>query len=433
MNLHLALLTLLLAALPSAFAQHGGIGGGTYKEKALKTMMLDLIPYLESPDGMKDFKEVGDYNRENPLETISDLLRKTSITFVNGPVRDGFDRERDCVGHFSDKANRYIECNNNASLNIDDLNAQPNLYGFLFHEILVQAVIEFGKTATSPSDYHVSGRLKFHKEVYEKIMPGENGEYLSAYGKQKRITCYVPKLEIKFTKFLDESGRNRKLDHLILPNTGFDRSSYLLKAEVFSTAKSDEIYYFNGRYERYSKLNPITHPDVFSDYQVPDENLLVNFEAQFSVADLRQFGFAHPCNTIWFHGTYKSTVLKYVGADEFLPTQQLATHPMYCALISPGDYSSYTDESGEWHPGFSSVSLFPQQDIHWAAVVKRLPPRCPLNESPGHETDLNHDPFENFTEKLFWNDAKIYENAMIDSISATKFQKLLYRVFKRYH
>ena len=179
--LNLILAAIVLASGSVSWAQYG-TGGGREKELALKQMMLDLIPYLESSAGQADFPEVRDYNKAvieynsthpNDLkETVSDLLRNTPITFTAGAVFDSFDKDRDCVSHFEDFKHRYIECDNNAKLDPADLNSQPSLYAFLFHEALVQAGIEKPQSKEVQSDYHVSGRMKFHKQTFEKMMPG---------------------------------------------------------------------------------------------------------------------------------------------------------------------------------------------------------------------------------------------------------------------
>ena len=156
-----------------AYAQgQSGTGGGRERERGLEHMMVDLIPYLESQEGQNAFPEVRDYNRAHPSETVSDLLKSTAIVLKNGEVKDGFDADRDCVSHFGDPKNRYVECNLGTMLDETKLENQPALYGFLFHEILLQAGIEKPRSLTIPSDYHVSKRMEFHRETFEKVMPG---------------------------------------------------------------------------------------------------------------------------------------------------------------------------------------------------------------------------------------------------------------------
>ena len=162
---------LSLCLIGSAFAQSGASGGGREKELALRQMMLDLIPYLESDQGQKDFPEIVDYNR-NHLERFSLLINSTAIMLTEGSVRDGFDVDRDCVSYFGDVSNRRIVCNASAIPNPAVLAYQPALYAFLFHEVLVQTQIEKPRSAEIPSDYSISARMKFHKETFEKMMPG---------------------------------------------------------------------------------------------------------------------------------------------------------------------------------------------------------------------------------------------------------------------
>ena len=168
----LGILTLSLTS--SAFAQSGASGGGREKELALRQMMMDLIPYLESDQGQKDFPEIVNYNQSHPFENFSSLIRNTAIVLNEGSVKDGFDVDRDCVSYFGDVSNRRIVCNASAIPAPSVLENQPTLFAFLFHEALVQAQIEKPKSSEIPSDYSVSARMQFHKETFEKMLPGES-------------------------------------------------------------------------------------------------------------------------------------------------------------------------------------------------------------------------------------------------------------------
>lgn len=185
----LALLTMILWSATAHAQGSGHVGGGNQKELELKRMAFELSVYLEGAEGRRSFPEVAAYDRAHPGETVSQLLRALAIVFKPGRVLDGFDGERDCVSHFGDPRNRYVECNNDARLDPSDLNAQPGLYAFLFHEGLVQAGLEKPVSADIPSVYPISSRLRFHREVYERILPGEAPDPLS---RPRKVRYFIP-------------------------------------------------------------------------------------------------------------------------------------------------------------------------------------------------------------------------------------------------
>ena len=166
-----------MASVSSSAQGTHDTGGGKIKEQDLKGLMLDLIPYFQSKEGRKAFKEVDDYDRSHPEETIEDLLLKTAPKLVIGELRDQFDADRDCISYYGDPSNRYFECNQNA-LPEYTLDNQPRLSRFVLHEIFVQAGIERRPNIDVPSIYNISGRLEFHKETFERWMPGkESGDH----------------------------------------------------------------------------------------------------------------------------------------------------------------------------------------------------------------------------------------------------------------
>jgi hypothetical protein len=226
-----------------AFAQgQWGAGGGRERERGLEHMMIDLIPYLDSAQGQKDFPEVVAYNRAHPKEKFADLLNETAIVLVPGAVNDGFDADRDCVSYFGDPKNRYVQCNLATMLDETKIENQPALYGFLFHEILVQAGIEKARTAKIPSDYHVSKRMEFHKEAFEKMMPGQaaNTNIYRGMATQSGVSAPFAEIEIVFDQdggYPAPSGTvkifNLKASaHFVFTDATWDSSTGQFRAEL---------------------------------------------------------------------------------------------------------------------------------------------------------------------------------------------------------
>ena len=160
-------------ALPSPeVGGHSG-NGGVRKEQKLKKLMLDLVPYLYSSEGLKAFPELAKYDLIHPTETIADIIAKTDPVLIAGKPFDIFNAERDCVSHFKNSHHRYFQCNQNAFPKITFKN-QPEISSFLFHEILVQARLETPNGPEVPSSYRISARLEFHQETVTSVkwVPG---------------------------------------------------------------------------------------------------------------------------------------------------------------------------------------------------------------------------------------------------------------------
>jgi hypothetical protein len=176
---------LILVSLLSiqTFAQVGGRGGGREKEIMATQLLLDLIPYLESEKGFEKFPEIAQYNRETQVvvngkrETFSDVLRSIHFVMVNGPVRDLFNGDRDCVTYLNDPKRRITTCNENAfpALTLDN---QRALYAFVLHEAFIATGIEKPVDPGLPSIYPVASRLTFYKKTIKAWAPGD--EDLSA-------------------------------------------------------------------------------------------------------------------------------------------------------------------------------------------------------------------------------------------------------------
>ncbi len=155
----------------------GHVGGGNWTEAKIKNRMMDLIPYLYSREGKKDFPIIEKYDSEHPEETFAEVIQNTAPVLWNGPKQEKFDGERDCEAHV-EKGNRYFKCNANALPDYDQ-NAPRNddIEGdynrFWFHEALVQADLETARNETVRSTYTYSSTLAYHLETFQKLMPGK--------------------------------------------------------------------------------------------------------------------------------------------------------------------------------------------------------------------------------------------------------------------
>jgi hypothetical protein len=172
----IAMVMTLISLLSSVNALAQGsheTGGGRITETQLKMLLLDLIPYFESKEGLDYYPKVLAWNNTHADEPFVEVLRKMAPVMKNGPVRDNFDADRDCISHFSDPSNRYFECNQNAKWPAFTLDTEQAYLDFVLHEAFVQTRIERSRNSLVTSTYDESSRLPFHLESFQKWMPGK--------------------------------------------------------------------------------------------------------------------------------------------------------------------------------------------------------------------------------------------------------------------
>ncbi len=170
----IALITSLVPMNSQAQEGSGNSGGGRAKEGDLRHYIGKIDEYLLTGEGKKTFPEIVEYDRLHPTESFHALIQRVRPIVNIGPVEDAFQDDRDCVSHFEDLNNRYFVCNTNALPEVKLAN-DPSYLRIVFHELLVQTLLELPINKKVPSEYTISWRIteNLHLETYQEWVPGK--------------------------------------------------------------------------------------------------------------------------------------------------------------------------------------------------------------------------------------------------------------------
>lgn len=339
-----------IARIKGIVYENAPMGGLNYKSRMLEVLEEGKVI-------------VNCYSR---MEDLNQIAKKYSTHSEKVNIGSG------CINYEDEDKRSHIDCDENSILD-EKKRIQQGLpddnFELTHHEFASIAGLE-ERMGLSTSDFTISDQLSQfkHREMREVLGPKKSLE------NDSRLMCYVPDLNLKFTKWIDD--RDPDLERLLKINDSrIDPKKVEYNASISQLKNYNYDYGFNGDISR-------------TDKQDATQSTAFNFNVSLQL-DRLSFSFSEECKGDWIDGIFSSFPITQIGNDpnaHFIGDER--KHKLYC--VYSGD-----------------LYFMPQQQMNWPDMKTHFPNRCALNERP-NDTNPNHDPFENFTESLYWKDKRLF-------------------------